>query len=262
MTNNCFEQAKSALEKSQVIAFPTETVMGLGVYYDDYSAYMRLNQIKRRPEDKPYTLMLADINDIEKYAYLTLRDRRIINAFMPGPITLLLKAKDNVPSYVTHGTGIIGIRVPNMKVIQEMIGFAGKPLLVPSANRSGEKPFSSYLEVENEFKDELGFVLKEDSLGGEPSTIVDLTENDIRIIREGSLSLMDIERKISMMKVAIGCDHGGYLYKEAVKEHLLGQGCSVIDVGTYSLESCHYPIFAGEVAKKVASEEVEFGIAI
>ena len=262
MTHNNFKQAKHALDNSQVIAFPTETVMGLGVYYDDYSAYVRLNQIKRRPEDKPYTLMLSDINEIENYAYLTLRDRRIINTFMPGPITLLLKAKENVPEYVTHGTGIIGVRVPNMKVIQEMIGFAGKPLLVPSANRSGEKPFNSYLDVKKEFKDELGFVFQEDSLGAEPSTIVDLTEKDIRIIREGSLSLLDIERSISMLKVAIGCDHGGYLYKEAIKEHLLAQGCSVIDVGTYSLESCHYPVFAGEVAKKVASEECEYGIVV
>ena len=65
-----------------------------------------------------------------------------------------------------------------------------------------------------------------------------------------------------MLKVAIGCDHGGYLYKEAIKEHLLAQGCSVIDVGTYSLESCHYPVFAGEVAKKVASEECEYGIVV
>ncbi len=262
ITTKQLAKAVDALRKGEVIAFPTETVMGLGVYYDDYSAYVRLNQIKRRPEDKPYTLMLADINEIDKYAHLTLRDRRIINAFMPGPITLLLKAKESVPEYVTHGTGIIGIRVPNMKVIQEMIGFAGKPLLVPSANRSGEKPFNRYEEVENEFKDELGFILHEDSLGAEPSTIVDLTEKDIRIIREGSLSLMDIERKIAMMKVAIGSDHGGYLYKEAIKEHLLGQGCNVIDVGTYSLESCHYPVFAAEVAKKVASEEAEFGIVV
>ena len=262
MMPNCFEQAKNALDNSQVIAFPTETVMGLGVYYDDYSAYKRLNEIKRRPEDKPYTLMLSDVNDIDKYAELTLRDRRIINSFMPGPITLLLKSKNSVPEYVTHGTGVIGVRVPNMEVIQKMIGYAGKPLLVPSANRSGESPFTTYADVENEFKNELGFVLHADSLGGEPSTIVDLTGGDIRIIREGDISLLEIEKSIAMMRIAIGSDHGGFLYKDAIKQHLLGQGCSVIDVGTNSLESCHYPIYAGEVAKRVASEECEFGIVI
>ena len=108
-----FALAKLALDDSQVISFPTETVMGLGVYFDDYKAYELLNQIKERPEDKPYTLMLGDLNDIEDYAYVSNRDKKIINAFMPGPVTLLLKSKDTVPSYVTHNTGIIGVRNDN-----------------------------------------------------------------------------------------------------------------------------------------------------
>ena len=262
MMPSVFEQAKNALDNSQVIAFPTETVMGLGVIYDDYSAYTLLNKIKRRPEDKPYTLMLSSTKDIEKYAYLTLRDRRIISAFMPGPITLLLRSKDNVPDYVTHGTGIIGIRVPNYELIQEIIKYAGKPLLVPSANRSGERPFKRYEEVKAEFKDELGFIVEEDSLGESPSTIVDLTSEEIKIIREGNLSIMDIERSISMLKIAVGSDHGGLLYKDKIKEHLLAQGCSVIDVGTNSLESCHYPTFGIEAAKRVASGECDYGIVV
>ena len=262
MMPNCFEEAKTALNRSQVIAFPTETVMGLGVFFDDYSAYTLLNKIKGRPEDKPYTLMLSSTDEIEKYAYLTLRDRMIISKFMPGPITVLLRSKENIPDYVTHGTGIIGIRVPDMEVIQQMIRFAGKPLLVPSANRSGEKPFKSFKEVQEEFKDELGFVLPKDSLGQSPSTIVDLTTPEVKVIREGSISFSEIERSIHMLKIAIGSDHGGYLYKEKIKEHLLGQGCSVIDVGTDSLESCHYPVYGIDAAQKVASGECDYGIVI
>ena len=259
---NEFELAKKALESSEVIAFPTETVMGLGVYFDDAKAYNLLNKIKRRPEDKPYTLMVSDREEIDKYAYLTLRDRQIINAFMPGPITVLLRAKSNVPSYVTHNTGIIGIRVPNMKNIRDLLEYLEKPLLVPSANRSGEKPFISYQEVEKEFGNELGYIYKENALGAKPSTIVDLTNEDVKIIREGPISLEDIKRSVRIMKIAVGCDHGGLEYKNAIKEHLEKSGHQVVDVGTFNYDSCHYPTFGIAVGEKVASKECDFGVVV
>ena len=191
---NEFELAKRSLEESKVIAFPTETVMGLGVFYDDYSAYQLLNKIKGRPEDKPYTLMLGSTEHIDKYAYLNERERRIINKFMPGSITILLKAKENVPNYVTHNTGIIGIRVPNLKEIQDILIYCEKPLLVPSANKSGEKPALTSYEVKEIFKDELGYILEGKAEGGVPSTIVDLTGEQVKIVREGPISLKDIEK--------------------------------------------------------------------
>ena len=94
---NLYELAKSALNNHQVIAFPTETVFGLGVYYDDEEAYHLLNRIKRRREDTPYTLMLSDIKDINKYAYIEDNVLKALSKFIPGPITLLLKCKENVP---------------------------------------------------------------------------------------------------------------------------------------------------------------------
>lgn len=262
MSVNEFDKAKKALEESKVIAFPTETVMGLGVFFDDEKAYHLLNTIKRRPEDKPYTMMVASIWDIDKYAYLTLRDRMIINAFMPGPLTVLLNAKDSIPNYVTHGTNVVGIRVPGIQEIRELISFVGKPLLVPSANRSGEKPCLTAEEVKKVFENEIGFVLPKDSLGEKPSTIIDLTGNDIKIVREGPIFLEEIERKIVMLKIAVGCDHGGLEYKNAIKEHLISQGHQVIDVGTNTSDSCHYPLFGAEVGRKVASKECDFGVVV
>ena len=187
-----FELAKHALDNSQVISFPTETVMGLGVYYDDEKAYHLLNQIKRRPEDKPYTLMLGDVKQINKYAFVNERDAKIIDSFMPGMITVLLKAKANIPDYVTHNSGIIGIRIPNMPEIIELLNCVKKPLLVPSANRSGQKPCMSSNEVKKEFKDELGYILPGEAIGGVPSTIVDLTGEEVKILREGPISKEEI----------------------------------------------------------------------
>jgi len=262
MTLNELSQIKEELNKSKVIGFPTETVMGLGVLFDDEKAYKTLNIIKRRPEDKPYTMMLGNIKEIEKYADLSVRDKIIINAFMPGPLTILVNAKKCVPSYVTHGTGIIGIRVPKHCEVCEMINYVGKPLLVPSANRSGEKPATTFKEVESIFGDELGFIVKMDSNKDKPSTIIDLTGSEIKIIREGSISLNEIYRRLKEMKIAVGCDHGGLEYKNEVATYLKNKGYEIIDVGTYSKDSCHYPIFGAEAARKVANGEADFGIVI
>lgn len=189
-----FEIAKKALDESKVIAFPTETVMGLGVYYDDYIAYKLLNEIKGRPEDKPYTLMLGSVSSIEKYAYISNRDKKIIDSFMPGEITILLKSRKNVPNYVTHNTGIIGIRVPNLNLIQNFINYLNKPLLVPSANRSGEKPALTSLEVKEIFNNEVAYVFEGEAKGGVPSTVVDLTGEEVKIVREGPISIKDIQK--------------------------------------------------------------------
>lgn len=255
-------KVKKSLDNGDVIAFPTETVMGLGVLYNNENAYDKLNKIKRRPEDKPYTMMLGRASDISKYAKLSHRDEIIINEFMPGPLTVLLNAKDNVPGYVTHNTGIIGIRVPGFKEICEMINYVNEPLLVPSANRSGSKPLSTYKDVKNEFNDELGYIIEMDSNNEKPSTIIDLTGKEIKIIREGNISLDDINRRLYMKRIVVGCDHGGLEYKNAVANHLKDKGFEVIDVGTNSLDSCHYPEFAFKAAEKVANHEADYGIVI
>ena len=183
---------KKALKKHGIITFPTETVMGLGVFYDDFEAYEKLNTVKIRQEDKPYTMMLGDVDRIIKYAKIGTRAEKLIKAFMPGSITLLLHARENVPAYVTHGTGVIGVRVPNMPEIQEMLNSLCKPLLVPSANKSGEKPALNSLEVKNIFGDEVDYIVEGECGSGLPSTIVDLTEPDARVIREGSISKEEI----------------------------------------------------------------------
>ena len=192
-----FETAKSVLDNSGVIAFPTETVMGLGIYFDDRKAYDYLNKIKNRPEDKPYSMMLGDIERISEFAYVSQEAETLIKAFMPGPITLLLRAKENVPGYVTHNTGIIGVRVPDMPVLLDFIKYCDKPLLVPSANKSGEKPALNSNEARNIFKDEVGFVFEGECQGGVPSTIVDLTGEQVKILREGPISLIDIQKVIN-----------------------------------------------------------------
>ena len=190
------KDALLALNNHKVIAFPTETVYGLGVFYDDFEAYQLLNQIKRRHEDKPYTMMVANVAEISKYAYIDKKYLPLIYKFMPGSLTILVKAKPNVPNYVTHDTKIIGIRVPSNPEALQLLGFLGKPLLVPSANRADQKPATNDEEVRAIFGDEVSVIIPGVSKGGLPSTIVDLTGDEIKILREGPITLEELNKLI------------------------------------------------------------------
>ena len=193
-TESQIQEAAYHLLNSGVVAFPTETVMGVGVVYDDEFAYNRLNIIKRRPEDKPYALMLQDPDQISLFAKLTKEGKIIADAFLPGPLTLLLPAKDNVPVWVTHGTGVIGIRVTPHPDTLLLLTYTGKPLLAPSANRSGEKPAMSSEEVKEIFGEELDFIVEGKAEGGSPSTIIDLTGENYKIIRQGPITKEMIDK--------------------------------------------------------------------
>ena len=194
---NFLEDALKALNDHQVIAFPTETVFGLGVFYDDYQAYNLLNKVKNRHEDKPYTMMLYDINEINKYADVDKKYLPIIKKYMPGSLTILVKAKENVPNYVTHNTKIIGIRIPSNKEALDLLSFVKKPLLVPSANKADQKPALNDEEVKAIFGDEIRVIIPGEAIGGQASTIIDLTGDEIKLIRKGPIPLEELNLLIN-----------------------------------------------------------------
>jgi len=187
-----FKKALQELTNHQVIAFPTETVFGLGVFYDDFEAYNLLNKVKNRKEDKPYTMMLYDVDEISDYADFDKKYFPIIQRYMPGSLTILVKAKENVPNYVTHDTKIIGIRIPSNKEALELLRYVKKPLLVPSANKADQKPALNDEEVKAIFGDEIRVIIPGKAVGGQASTIIDLTGDEIKLIRKGPIPLEEL----------------------------------------------------------------------
>ena len=186
-------KAKEALLNHGVVAFPTETVMGLAVVFNDRAAYEKLNSIKRRPEDKPYTLMVKNKEEIYKYAIIKPAVKRVINAFIPGSLTILVPLKEGtVPEYVTHGTHILGIRVPENNESLAVLNAIDVPLLVPSANRSGEAPALTGEEVKKIFGQEVNYVVSGEAQKSVPSTIVDLTGEMPKVVRKGPISEEEI----------------------------------------------------------------------
>jgi L-threonylcarbamoyladenylate synthase len=194
---NIYSLALNELTNHRVIAFPTETVFGLGAFYDDFEAYSLLNRIKNRREDKPYTMMLYDVKEISKYAVVDKKYIPIIEKYMPGSLTILLRAKENIPSYVTQGTNVIGIRIPSNEEALELLEAVKKPLLVPSANKADQPPALTKKEVKEIFKDEIDLIIPGETNVGKASTIIDLTTGGVILVREGPISLKEILESIN-----------------------------------------------------------------
>ena len=191
------DKAAELLRKGEVIAFPTETVYGLGVIYDNKEAYDKLVQVKRRPPFKPFTLMLADPEDVEKYADLNEAGKKLVKTFMPGPFTLITDAKPGLPKWCLSEIGRVGVRVADYDMIRELIRKTGKPLLVPSANRAGEEPGRTAEEVFNTFGDEFPAVIEGKTFDTLPSTVVMVEEKFTHVFREGPIKIEDIKKAIS-----------------------------------------------------------------
>lgn len=190
-----YKDAAKILKEGGLIAFPTETVFGLGVIFDNEASYKRLIDVKRRPPEKPFTLMLSDIEQIEKYAYVNDKARKLISSYMPGQFTIILKAKENLPSYCVSKEGNVGIRISSDELVRKLIREVGKPLLVPSANKSGEPPLTKDNDVIGIFDNEIDAIIMGESISNTPSTIV-LVDEDVHILREGLIKKDDIFKKL------------------------------------------------------------------
>ena len=123
------------LKSGGIIAFPTETVFGLGVLSNSKENFLKLVKVKNRNPDKPFTLMISKIEQVKDLVEIDVKTAKIIKKFMPGPLTLVLKKKNNseIPSYFDLNSGYIGIRIPDDKFILSLIDLVDCPLLVPSA---------------------------------------------------------------------------------------------------------------------------------
>jgi len=198
------KEASEILKNDGILAFPTETVYGLGVKADKEENYNHLVKVKNRAPDKPFTLMFSNLKQVEPY--LNLDDiivRKIIDKFMPGPLTLIVKAKKYdkdgkiiTPDYMDLKTGFIGIRMPNDEFVLKLIDEVGKPLFVPSCNKSGESPCKNTSEVIKVFSNEIDGVIDGECKNGIPSTVLKIENGNLTILRQGIITKEEILRSI------------------------------------------------------------------
>ena len=175
------------MKEGNVVAFPTDTVYGLGVIYENEEALEALKEAKGRPENKPIPTMVASLEQIETIAEVDDRARKLVNAFMPGAFTIILKKKDTLPDYITNGFDTVGIRMPDDPFVLEMIEKCEKPLLVTSANLSGEETGVNDEQVLSQLDGRIDAIVLGEAGGKVASTIVDMSKEEINIIRSGPI---------------------------------------------------------------------------
>jgi len=190
------DRIRQELEKGGAVVLPTETVYGLFAKALDEKAVDHVYQLKRRPRDKALNLNVASLDDILNFSknqppYL----QKLVDSFLPGPLTIILEANDKVPYWVNSDLTNVGFRMPNHPVTLELIREFG-PLIGPSANISGHTSGVSFKEILKDFGQEV-FGIEDDAfLTGQDSTIIDLSGSKVKILRQGSIKQEDILAKI------------------------------------------------------------------
>ena len=184
------EEVVTVLKNDGVISVPTDTVYGICARINSSKAYEKLVSVKNRPSTKSFPVMCSDIEQIKSIATLDETSLKLIKAFMPGPITLVLNKRPDVLSYINNAgareTDELAIRMAPTPFLKELIKEVGSPLFLSSANKSGKDVCKTLDEIEIECPSLDGMVMGDVSFG-EASTIVDCTCVDIRIQRHGPI---------------------------------------------------------------------------
>lgn len=183
---------KEILANGGAVVLPTETVYGLFAKAMDERAVNHVYELKNRPRDKAMNLNVASYEDILSYSkeqpdYL----KKIYDAFLPGPLTIILKANDQVPKWINSGLATVGFRLPAHPVTRELIQAEG-PLIGPSANKSGMASGRYFDQIREQFDFQVTGYQDDDALLGLDSTILDLSVTPARILRQGKITKDDL----------------------------------------------------------------------
>ena len=196
-------KAADFIKKGGLVAFPTETVYGLGGDGLNSEAASKIYKAKGRPSDNPLILHINDqkmlhkiVNDVNSMA------KKIMTAFCPGPITLILPKSDIVPSSVTGGLNTVAVRMPDNDIARELIRLSNTPIAAPSANISGRPSPTTAQAVYNDLHDRIDMILDGGACHfGVESTIVDCTEDVPIILRPGAITKEMLEELFPVVKI-------------------------------------------------------------
>lgn len=193
------DEVVDIIKRDGIVVFPTETVYGIGGNALSENVIKNIYNIKKRPQEKALNILVKNKEEIKKYAYISNElEEEIIDKFMPGPITIILKKrKSQIPDLLTGNNDTIGIRIPDNDIVKKILEKCNLPIAAPSANISG-KPSSIRLEdIKSDFDGKVDAFID----GGKckqniSSTIVKVIDGNIKILREGIISIKDINEKI------------------------------------------------------------------
>lgn len=179
-----------------LVAFPTETVFGLGVDATNNEALQKLFEAKGRPSSNPLIVHVADTSGwSDAAASLTPSAEALLSEFAPGPLTVVLPKRSTISSLATAGLDTVGLRIPNHPIAAEILRLAGRPIAAPSANRSGRPSGTRWRTVLEDLDGRIDAVFRQDGLSvGVESTVVDCTGPVATVLRPGAITTEQIRR--------------------------------------------------------------------
>lgn len=200
------QKAAALIQAGSLVAFPTETVYGLGADAMRADASKKIYEAKGRPSDNPLIVHIADIHDLERLADpVTEKARKLADAFWPGPLTIILKKKDSVPKETTGGLGTVAVRMPSHPVALALIKASGRMIAAPSANTSGRPSPTRAEHVWEDLHGKVPMILDGGEVGiGIESTIIDLSEDVPMILRPGYVTEAMLRRVIGEVRIDPG----------------------------------------------------------
>ena len=198
------------IANGEVVAFPTETVYGLGANIFNEEAIRKIFEAKGRPSDNPLIAHIADLSQLKSVASeVPPIAEKLVEAFFPGPLTLVLPKHKQIPAVATAGLNTVGVRMPSHPIAQQLLRACGVPLVAPSANLSGRPSPTTWQAVREDLSGRIACILKGDQTKvGLESTVVDCTGKVPLILRAGGITLEQLRAVIPETCVAADDDSG------------------------------------------------------
>jgi L-threonylcarbamoyladenylate synthase len=187
-------EAADILRSGGLVAFPTETVYGLGADATNDAACKAVYVAKGRPNDNPFIVHVCDLANVEKVAEVCSLARTLFENFSPGPIAVVMKRKPTISSIASAGLDSVGVRIPSHPVAQDFLKLCKVPVAAPSANTSGTLSPTTADMVLRDLSGRIDGVVKSDNIDcGLESTVVSVLDGNVRLLRSGAISLEQLE---------------------------------------------------------------------
>lgn len=239
-------EAADFIRSGGLTAFPTETVYGLGADIFNESAVRKIFAAKGRPADNPLIVHIGERDQIGGLVrYLSFDAAKLVEAFFPGPLTIVTLKSDAVPDIATAGLDSVGIRMPGNELAREFLGYCGTPVAAPSANLSGRPSPTTWQAVFEDLDGRIDCILQSDETEvGLESTVVDCTGEIPLVLRNGAVTLEQLQAVVPAMQIAV-VDAAGSVKSPGLKHRHYSPRAKVILIETLEVLDSAESAFIG-----------------
>ncbi len=178
-------QVAECLRKGGVIAYPTDTIYGVGCSIFNKKGLKRIYQLKQRDQRKPFSFICSNLAQIATYAHVSNMAFKVMKRHLPGPYTFVLPATRNVPDLVVARQRTVGVRIPDNNIVLALVEELGEPLVTTSANVAGDATYQDPEVIQDDWGKQLDIVVDGGMISGEPSTVISLCDDNIEVLRHG-----------------------------------------------------------------------------